>query len=106
MVTFRPAGEGGQGAFARSDEEGKYELSSSAGGTSGVSPGDYIVTITKNEVAQSNVAPEDDPNYNPYATGPSQAKSVLPKKYADAKTSGLEFTVNQGTNNLPIELTD
>lgn len=106
MVTFRPAGEGGQGAFARTDQEGKYELSSSAVGTSGVNPGDYVVTVTKKEVGESTVASEDDPNYDPYATGPAEAKSVLPKKYANAKTSGLEFTVKQGANDLPIELTD
>lgn len=106
MVTFRPSGDGGQGAFARSDAEGKYELSASAAGTSGVSPGSYIVTVTKNEVNQSAVASEDDPNYNPYASGDAQTKSLLPKKYANAKTSGLEFTVTDGTNDLPIELTD
>ncbi len=106
MVTFRPASEGAQGAFARTDAEGKYELSSSAAATSGVVPGEYNVTVTKTEVGQSNVASEEDPDYNPYAAGPSKPKSVLPKKYADAKTSGLEFTVTSGENDLPIELTD
>ncbi|MBA2114650.1 carboxypeptidase-like regulatory domain-containing protein [Bremerella alba] len=107
MVTFRPTGEGGHGAFAQTDEEGKYKLSTSVAGTTGVQPGDYVVTVTKTEAAQSNVASEDDPNYNPNASGRAPAaKNVLPKKYAAAKTSGLEFTVNQGPNNLPIELAD
>lgn len=106
MVTFRPASEGAQGAFARTDAEGKYELSSSAAATSGVVPGEYNVTVTKTEVGESNVASEEDPDYNPYATGQTKPKSVLPKKYADAKTSDLQFTVSGGENDLPIELTD
>lgn len=105
MVTFRPASEGTQGAFARTDEAGKYELSTSAVGTSGVSPGKYVVTVTKVEVAQSSTASEEDPGYNPNAK-PAEAKSLLPKKYSNAKTSDLEFTVTEGNNEIPIELKD
>jgi len=106
MVTFRPSTEGIQGAFARTDEEGKYELSSSASGSTGVAPGEYRVTVTKTEVAASNVASEDDPNYDPYATTAPQMKSVLPQKYANAKTSDLSVTVKEGSNEIPLELTD
>ncbi|PQO35831.1 hypothetical protein C5Y96_09285 [Blastopirellula marina] len=105
MITFRPASEGIQGAFARTDAAGKFELSTSNAGTSGVSPGNYLVTVTKTEVPQSTAASEDDPNYNPNAK-PAEPKSLLPKKYASAKTSGLEFTVTDGSNEIPLELKD
>ncbi|MHC2069257.1 carboxypeptidase-like regulatory domain-containing protein [Bremerella sp. T1] len=106
MVTFLPTGEGGQGAFARTDADGKYTLSSSAGGNNGVKPGTYHVTVSKIEVPQVQLAGEDDPNYNPYAKTNAKPNNALPEKYAQQATSGLEIEVTNGANDVPLNLTD
>ncbi len=104
-VTFRPTGGDQKGAFGRTDAEGNYTLSTSAA-TVGVAPGNYQVTVTKMEVAQSTGPQEGDPDYTGAPAPTPPPKSLLPEKYSKANTSGLEATVTEGENNIPLELTN
>jgi len=79
------------------DEEGSFEMSTTvgAGTRPGVEPGQYKVSITWAE----RVDPDDkDSDLGP---------DLLPGKYKDYKTSGLEVEIETGNNELdPFELTD
>ena len=104
-VTFRK-NEGNDSAFAKTDASGNYSLSSTTipGGTSA---GSYLVTVKKYEESAAAEVSEDDPNYDGASeTADAEPKSLLPKKYSSFSTSGLEFEVKVGENDIPIELAD
>jgi hypothetical protein len=89
-VIFYPA-EGSESPLASqavTDKDGRFELSTHVGGKfkPGIRPGKYTVAVSKPDVASvsSTLAPP---------------KNLLPKKYADAKTSGLVADVAAGKAN-------
>ena len=73
------------------DEDGVYELYT--GAKPGVAPGDYVVTVTVAEVI-----PSAEPGLGPVP------KNITPKRYQSAKTSGLKYTVEPGSNTYDLEL--
>jgi hypothetical protein len=89
------------------DQAGKFRLSSYSEGD-GVPPGKYRVAITKFEApppAQEDTSMEAAAARKPEPA--SAPKSLLPKRYADSATSGLEETVAEGnTNDFTFDLTD
>src|SRR6185436_1204612 len=82
-VQFQPADGVGANGVALADENGNYNLGT--GSQFGVRPGEYVVTCS-----MSTLKPG----------GP-----VAHPKYANAKTSGLRFSVQSGRNefNIPLQ---
>lgn len=99
IVTFQPRSTdaGAAGAQATSGPGGTFEVTLILDGgraeKKGLPAGAYDVTVTKIETPKS------------IEMG-SQPKNVLPAKYADAKSSGLEATVEtEGENRFEFKLT-
>jgi hypothetical protein len=89
-VIFHPV-ESGQtlASQAVTDAQGRFELSTHVGAGKfkpGIVPGRYAVAITKLDTAS-------------IATTLAPPKNLLPKKYADPKTSGLVAEVVEGQEN-------
>lgn len=89
-VYFQPAA-GGTSAVGILDEMGRYELST--GSKEGAALGDYLVTCS---VAQ--IIPSKEPGGTP------SGRRITDPKYANAKTSGFQFTVHEGNNEFDIAL--
>ncbi len=102
--------DGTGSSFGRTDDSGVYHLTTRRS-NDGAPPGEYFVVISKAEdapaVDSANI-PQDSPNYNPFAgkAAPAKpkAKSGIPAKYADAKTSGLTARVLEEKNAIDFEL--
>lgn len=103
-VIFHPQAEGGQGATARTDASGKFQLMTYQPGDGAV-PGEYLVTVSKVEVPGAGLAEapvEDDP-----AAATAEEIWHIPQRYGDAGSSDLKATVApQGENQFTFELTD
>ena len=102
--------DGSGSSFGRTDASGTYQLTTRRS-NDGAPPGDYLVVISKaDESPQPDSAsiPQDSPNYNPFvgkaAPAKPKAKSGIPAKYADAKTSGLTARVLNEKNTIDFEL--
>lgn len=112
MVVFVPL-DHRYGAYAVTDSSGRFTLQSSPD-VSGAVPGRFQVQVTK-VVAERGAAQflvQEDVEHALKAggsVGPAQqgeTKNVLPEKYANPKTSGIEVTVpREGISNLEIKLT-
>jgi hypothetical protein len=91
-VYFQPASGSGAAAVGILDESGRYTLST--GSEEGAAPGDYVVTFTATQII-----PSKEPGGTP------SGRRITDLKYANAKTSGLQFTVQSGNNefNIPLE---
>ena len=111
-VGFVPAEEGKPSAFGRTAQDGTYSLTTYEAGD-GAPEGSYTVTVTKLEQVATDqtgsVTDESDPNYVPPPDNPAPTpppKSLVPKKYGSAKTSGLTRDVSSGENSIDLELVD
>ncbi|MEX0793639.1 MAG: carboxypeptidase-like regulatory domain-containing protein [Pirellulaceae bacterium] len=80
-------------AFARTDENGKFEMNS-LNTQAGIPPGTYRVKITQVSV-QSDWTPEHDEGVRPKKT----EKLGIPAKYAGYASSGLTAVVSEGEPN-------
>ena len=90
-VHFLPASGVGPTAIGLADENGNYILGT--GSQTGVPPGDYVVTCA----ASALVRPAGG------SAAPS-GRRIIDPKYANATTSGLQFTVQPGNNEFDISL--
>ena len=98
-VSFVPTDRNGTAAFALTDSEGKFQLST-FGEHDGAVPGPYTVTITKKTV-ETTPNPKD-PNGPPVK---SVETSEIPPRYASSGTSKLTATVAEGDENqFPLDL--
>ena len=91
-VSFESVGGGAGSLVAITDAQGKFMLQTYIGNDQpkdGLAPGEYRVAITKLEVVS-------DMRRRP--------KDLLPKKFRDAKTSGLSATVAAGSNEFNFSL--
>jgi hypothetical protein len=90
-VQFQPVDGVGSTAIGLADENGIYSLAT--GSQDGIPPGDYLVTCTASELL-------------PAAAGSSArgSRRISDPKYANAKTSGLSFSVQPGKNTFNIPL--
>jgi len=112
-VVMLPQDRDGRGASGTTDATGAAVMEL-PGLTKGVVPGRYRVTVTKVESGAGATATTPEEFYkaqeqqqnaaNPAALAPKQ---VLPAKYANAQTSGLECTVTEAPNQVfEFNLTD
>ena len=90
-VTFHPVG-GGAAAVGAIEPNGSYTLKT--GTSTGVKPGEYIVTVYAAKVT-AGTAKE----------APKAGKSLVADRYTNPKTSDLKKTVNAGANTSNLELT-
>ena len=98
-VTFRPleGAEGARAAIAKTDGNGKFTLMTLHPGD-GISPGKYIVTVSKMEVDQEAAQRVQEHEAQPVV-------HLIPAKYASPGTSGLELTIGpKGDKNLELRL--
>jgi hypothetical protein len=91
-VFFQPASGSGAAAVGVLDENGRFHLSS--GSQQGVAPGDYLVTCTATQIV-----PSKEPG------GAPSGRRITPLKYANASTSGMQFTVEPGGGEFNLTLT-
>ena len=85
MLAFYP--ESGRPSHANCDESGKFVLEC-FGDNDGAQIGKHQVAVTAVE-----------------QLSPTQMKWFAPKKYNDPRTSGLEYQIDEPTDDLKIELT-
>ena len=91
-VVFQPTSGGGAPGVGLIDESGRYTLSS--GADSGLRPGDYVATVTATQLIPDRTNP----------SGPASGRRITDAKYANAKTSGFQFTVEPGRNEFHLAL--
>lgn len=112
-VSFSPAEGGVRAAVGETDATGRYTLTTMRSGD-GAMAGSFNVRVFKYEVEEGTVAtgppPTEDQEYtDDYAGAAREAtpppENLLPDRYADARGSGLSYTVVPGENTYDIELT-
>jgi hypothetical protein len=97
-------------AVAVTDAAGQYILTTTRSGDGAV-PGVHKVTVTKIVAPPAAAKPKSGSMSMEDAAkaaqeAPAKPVSLLPERYASAETSGLQFTVKDGTNDIPIDLTE
>jgi hypothetical protein len=92
-VSFQP--DQGSPATAEIQPDGTYSLSTFQPGDGAV-PGHYRVGIIAN-TADPTMIPGSTPGYKP-------PKDLVPKKYNDPMTSGLEATVSKDGKDVDLDL--
>jgi hypothetical protein len=90
-IQFQPASGAGSTAIGLADENGNYVLGT--GSKSGIPPGEYLVTCSAQQIVDAKTPKTKN-----------GVRQVTDLKYANAKTSGLKFTVEPGRNQLDIPL--
>ena len=91
VVSFTPA-NGGMLAAGIIQSDGSYKLSTNR--ESGLETGEYVTTVVSREPSIEN--PQGGP--------PMPGAYITPRRYAIAKTSGLRFNVERGSNTIDIDL--
>ncbi len=95
-------------AVGTTDTAGHYSLSSMAG--TGAVAGKHIVVVLKETEAAApekvNMSMEEAAEAAKKPADQGGTTSLIPKKYSNAQTSGLEFEVTTGSNEFPIDLQD
>lgn len=89
-VTFIPVGQG-QMAIGAIGDDGAYEVMT--GREEGLGVGEYKVSVVAREM---QVSEDGGP--------PMQGDYIVPKRYGLAETSGLQYTVESGHNEIDLEL--
>lgn len=107
QVALNPEDPTGQGAFGRTDAEGRYELTTFET-ADGAVPGNYIVTVTKYDVPPPQPEASGEDYVPPEAGGarPKAPKNELPTQYSQMHTSELRAVVSaEGENKFDFALT-
>lgn len=99
-VSYIPAGQTrGDGAFAITDDQGRYELKT-VRGQPGAPAGTYRVTIAKSLMPDGSELPD---NYQ-VAPADSPAKESLPSKYSSPEATTLTATVPDSGGTIDFKL--
>lgn len=93
-IVFIPS-VGGTQVYGAIEDSGSYELFT--GQERGLQPGEYVATVVAREKPASNVTELGGPA--------PPGKAITPRWYAAKETSGLNFTVAPGANEINLELT-
>lgn len=94
VVTFAPADAGVQPAVGQLESDGSYYLTT--GDQRGLAPGTYRVAVQAFE-PPADLAPGER-TFEP-------SKPLVPEKFMNVSTSGLQFEVASGHNKIDIPLT-
>lgn len=109
LVMFVPVSEG-RSTAGKTDFKGEFVMITPGARKSGCVPGKYNVLVTKTVLVDSKGRrPEKSKSTEDSGeTGPLyDEKAVLPAKYGNAETSGLEVDVKKrGTNHFVFNLDD
>ncbi|MFO0791264.1 MAG: hypothetical protein U0805_17515 [Pirellulales bacterium] len=92
-VSFHPM-SGGPAVYGPISDNGRYTVYT--GREVGLPAGDYQVSITANEVSTKAQTDKGGP--------PPPGKAITPAWYRMKETSGLQFTVKPGKNEINLEL--
>lgn len=98
--------EHNKASFARTNDSGEFMLGTYEN-RDGALAGSAVITVSKwEELPPSNVPVAGDPGYDPSkADAPEpKPKLLLPKKYADFKTTDLKVVVDANAKNPPLNL--
>lgn len=90
-VMFNPVAQGGSGAIALTDEQGRYKLTTFDSGDGAVA-GEYRVAFVK------TIFPKQE-GVDPMVAMSGDPKNVLPLRFADSATSGFAANVVEGPDN-------
>jgi len=93
-VAYSPSNDGPT-AYGRIDSDGSYFLRT--GREEGIPSGQYNITVVANEPPEKKRSESGGP--------PPAGKPITPAWYRSKKTSGLQFTVNSGSNEINLGLT-
>ena len=93
-VAYHPV-SAGPSAYARIDEDGTYTVRT--GREVGLPVGEYQVTVISSEPPAVSQTAQGGP--------PPPGKPITPPWYRTKQSSGLQFTVAAGDNELNLELT-
>ncbi len=94
---------GGRRAHAVTDERGAFELTTFESGD-GVVLGRHAVSVSKKKT--TGIQADADGLSGPVAAGGLRDEWLLPKRYANPKTSGLTCEITGAKDDLLLELTD
>lgn len=111
VVTLSPSDPEGRGASGRTNEAGKFTLTT-FNPSDGAPSGTYRVKIVPSKLAPGVPSGDqevvlDNPETDGVAPGTEtelETLSDLPKKYADEETSGLGVQITEGQNTLDFNL--
>jgi hypothetical protein len=92
VIVFASAGGASNPSDGAIQVDGSYFLRT--GREEGLTPGDYHVGVTV----------LDQPAVKPGERSMEVAKYITPQKYAEPSTSGLQFTVEAGSNTIDVKL--
>jgi len=94
LVAFHPLTQG-PSAYAVIEQDGRYHVRT--GRDKGLPSGEYQVSVTANEPPAVARTEQGFP--------PPPGKSITPDWYRSKDTSGLQFKVESGSNEINLELT-
>lgn len=92
-ISFFPVADGPT-AYARIEPDGGYELRT--GREAGLAPGEYQVTVVAREQRELSATDAAGP--------PPPGRQLTPNHYRDRKTSGLQYTIEPGHNQIDLTL--
>ena len=110
-VVFHPTSPSGLAGSGKTTTDGTFGLTTfRATPGAGAAPGEYVVTISKEEWPEFKEPEDDDPDYErkmaqvEAAMDRAKPTYVTPQAYGDEETSGLTATVGTGENKMVFEL--
>jgi hypothetical protein len=112
-ITFVPEDKKGESASAKTDKDGKFELTTKSTGD-GAHAGAYKVTVTKSDTAGVPLAPAktgEDPTKAMMewqkaqaAKGGKPKKEEIPAIYASEQSTPLKWTIDSGGAKIELKL--
>lgn len=92
-VTFAPIGSSAVPAVSDLDDDGRFSLSTQK--KPGLAPGKYAVAV---QAFRPPDVPQGQRSFKP-------SEPLVPEKYLQVGTSGLEYEIVPGSNTVNVELT-
>jgi hypothetical protein len=100
-IHFIPADAEGSHSYGNTNESGEYKLQTLLGDAdAGTTPGKYKIRIDCIEMYETGKTFEESGEEKPEML----SRSIIPAKYNDENTSGLEATVVKGANTFNFDL--